>query len=81
MPFKRQCPVCAEVLVYANLAGYQRSIRTKALCRRCAASPAVIQRKLKEAEDRRAERNSGGNFLAAFFESVEASLSGSMGRK
>ena len=79
MPLKRTCPSCGEELIYANVAGYQRATRTKALCRECAASPSVVQKKLAEAENRAAE-NSQGNFMAAFFEKLETSLSGSRGR-
>ena len=80
MPYKRICPSCSAELHYANLAGYQRATRSKALCRKCAASPAVIQKRLAEAQEKAAKKGDG-NFLSAFFESVDLSLSGSRGRK
>jgi hypothetical protein len=76
MALKRTCPVCETELVYSNLPGFRRATRTKALCRRCAASPAVIQKRLAEAEKRAAEKPVG-NFLAAFFSKIEQGLSGS----
>lgn len=81
MPFKRQCPECGTELVYANLPGYQRATRTRALCRRCAASPSILQKKLAEAQEREAAKNLDGNFMAAFFESIDQSLSGSRRRE
>ena len=80
MPFKRQCPECGTELVYANLPGYRRACREKSICRRCAASPSVIHKRVAEAEKRAAEITDE-NFMAAFFESIEACLSGSMDRK
>lgn len=80
MPLTRQCPECGETLLYANLPGFRRAQREKSVCRRCAASPSVIQKKIAEAEEHRAARNSLGNPLAVFFERIEAGLSGSVGR-
>jgi hypothetical protein len=80
MPLKRQCPICGSELVYANYPGYQRAARTKALCRSCAASPAIVQRRLGEQQERRAAKISQGNPLERFFEKVEQSRSGSVGR-
>jgi hypothetical protein len=81
MPLKRQCPECGEELVYKNYAGYSRAAHhTKALCRKCAASPSVIEKRLAEAEKRAAE-NPVGNFMGGFFALIEQSLSGSQGRK
>lgn len=80
MPLTRHCPECGETLIYANLPGYRRACREKFVCRRCAASPCVIQKKIAEDEERRAARIGAGNPLAVFFERVEASLSGSARR-
>jgi hypothetical protein len=79
MPLRRQCPNCQSELVYANAPGYQRAKRMNALCRSCAASPSVIQKRLAEAEEEEAKKWDG-SFMAAFFENIEASLSGSKGR-
>ena len=76
MAHKRQCPVCAEVLVYANLPGFRRATRTRALCRKCAASPSVVQKKLAEAQQQAAKKSTA-KFMEAFFEKLEASISGS----
>ena len=76
MPLKRQCPSCGAELAYANLPGYQRATRTKALCRKCAASPKIVKQKLTEAEEK-ASKKGDGNFMAAFFDHLEARISGS----
>lgn len=80
MPLTRQCPVCAETLVYANLPGYRRAQREKSVCRRCAASPTVMAKRIAEAEHRKGAEIEGRNPLAVFFQRVEARVSGSMGR-
>jgi hypothetical protein len=80
VPLKRTCPECQTELVYANYAGYDRATRTRALCRKCAASPSVIKKQMAEAEERAAKK-SEGNFMAGFFEKIEANLSGSSIRK
>jgi len=79
MPFKRQCPECGAELVYSNLPGYQRACRSKSICRKCAASPAVVQKRLAQAQERAAKKVDG-NFMAAFFDKIDQSLSGSVGR-
>jgi hypothetical protein len=81
MPLKRQCPECGTELVYANLPGYRRACREKSICRRCAASPSILQKRLAEGQDREAAKTGDGNLMAAFFESIEASMSGSIERK
>jgi hypothetical protein len=76
MPLKRNCPSCGAELVYANVPGYRRSRRLNSLCRSCAASPSVVQRKLADDQEMAAKKT-GGNFMAAFFGKIQASLSGS----
>ncbi|HNQ87970.1 MAG TPA: hypothetical protein PKM73_05000, partial [Verrucomicrobiota bacterium] len=73
-----QCPSCGETLVYAHHAGFRRACRLKSLCRRCAASPSVIEKIIIEQEQRRAAKVEGRNPLAAFFQRIEAEISGSM---
>jgi hypothetical protein len=80
MPLTRQCPECCETLIYANLPGYQRAARTKALCRSCAASPAIVQKRLGEQQERRAAKISQGNPLERFFEQLGLAVSGSQDR-
>jgi hypothetical protein len=80
MPLTRQCPVCQTELVYANLPGYRRACREKSICRKCAASPAIVQKRLAEEQERRAAKSSDGNPLAGFFEKLGAGRSGSVGR-
>lgn len=78
MPLQRQCPQCGETLVYANLPGFRRACRLKSLCRRCAASPSVIKKKIIEEEQRRAAEIGDRNPLAVFFQRIEARVSGSL---
>jgi ribosomal protein S27AE len=80
MPYKRTCPSCGTAIIYANLAGFRRAAAAKSICRRCAARPAVIQGRLAEAEEKKAELG-GEKMFSAFFSRVEAGLSGSAGRE
>jgi ribosomal protein S27AE len=75
MPFQRQCPECGETLIYANLPGYERARRLKSLCRKCGASPSIIQRRLKEKQESRAAEESTFTFMREFFEMVTANIS------
>lgn len=80
MPLQRTCPSCGETLVYAHHAGFRRACREKSVCRACAASPSIMQKKITEEEQRRAAENGGRNPLAAFFSRVDAEVSKSTGR-
>lgn len=79
MPLTRQCPECGTELVYANLPGYRRACREKSVCRRCAARPSVIQKKIAE-QGERAGENCARNPLAVFFSRIESEVSKSVGR-
>jgi hypothetical protein len=80
MSLKRKCPHCGDELIYANLPGYKRAKQQNSLCRKCAASPAVIQRKLKEKEQQRVAEESTLTFMREFWNSIVASVSGSRER-
>jgi len=80
MPLNRPCPECGAELAYANLAGYERATLANSICRRCAASPAVVQRRFAKAETSRAAEKGDKIPFAGFFDRLEASLSGSRGR-
>jgi hypothetical protein len=80
MPLQRKCLSCGETRIYANRPGYERASRLNSLCRKCAASPAVVQRQLEEKQESRAAEIPGRNPLAGFFRMLEMERSGSMGR-